>query len=920
MLRDVGAVDVGPGHVEAAFSWDGQTLAIGLASSKGNAVASGTIIRFHGGRIDSVDVGPVLGIAAAGTRVHATTADAIVTWDGGSPASEANSAAELTVGPNGELAYAKLDPHRPQDVTGVHLARAECRHSLNTALSGARSITSLAWSATGTLAIVSSGLLYVLDASPDIYNSLLGAIGGVLLVRARGEHIAARRVVWAGAGAEERLFVLQAGGRVRRLDADQMQSTYPVSLPGANPWSLRRFGSEYLCIESEQSLIVWNPSTLSEVARVQIPGQLLAVSAGGTRVAVRSGTRVEIHELEVPPATASAVDPNIELIARTNRISEFVAKRDATKNGAPLTDFSLFRADAGVYGLTWSGWMRSSRASEALAAAADLDEAIREQLARTQPATIDFSHLVGPYPRDSDVELLGCVAQAIRFGEVDRKWHRLTLPGDTETRLAYIRSGSIATWLESRRALDVGFTLLDDAFVTFAELPQTSKYLDASKSIVRRIAQQIRTKFLTLSDDELGQCRRSELALPRITAYLYAELGRTDPDSEDRRSFVAHEWDRHQRTSRVAGAAELASMPLEHAIRCYAAALKAREASAEAAEAAVDRGLLSEIRDKLAGAGEGHESVLKTIAEIERHFEGDAQVESEPRVDIGVLTIRIDELRAVLERFPDEEGPGLINKKREYNIRRADAGNGKSYRVAIIRQSETGNGEALDAARDLIEDLAPRLLIVVGIAGGVPHDDFSLGDVIISTRIIDYSVEARKEGKEPAYALTGGPIHRSLQASIVNLPAREAALAGWTDDLPAKPPVDTTDAGLASPTVYGESEDWQKDVRASLRRHFAEHPRTIPTFQDGAIATSDKLVKDTSTLVPWLATARQILAVEMESGGVYRAARDRVMMVAIRGLSDIVGYKRNDLWTKYACKSAAAFTAAFLRTTPIDVF
>ena len=42
-------------------------------------------------------------------------------------------------------------------------------------------------------------------------------------------------------------------------------------------------------------------------------------------------------------------------------------------------------------------------------------------------------------------------------------------------------------------------------------------------------------------------------------------------------------------------------------------------------------------------------------------------------------------------------------------------------------------------------------------------------------------------------------------------------------------------------------------------------------------------------------------------------------MLAIRGICDIVGLKRADTWTKFACASAAAFTRAFLRTRPIRV-
>lgn len=77
-------------------------------------------------------------------------------------------------------------------------------------------------------------------------------------------------------------------------------------------------------------------------------------------------------------------------------------------------------------------------------------------------------------------------------------------------------------------------------------------------------------------------------------------------------------------------------------------------------------------------------------------------------------------------------------------------------------------------------------------------------------------------------------------------------------------------------------------------------------------------MKDPELLIPWLATARNLLAIEMESGGVYRAVRERCPMLTIRGISDIVGLKRADAWTKYACASAAAFTRAFLRTRPIE--
>src|SRR5258706_5880443 len=124
-----------------------------------------------------------------------------------------------------------------------------------------------------------------------------------------------------------------------------------------------------------------------------------------------------------------------------------------------------------------------------------------------------------------------------------------------------------------------------------------------------------------------------------------------------------------------------------------------------------------------------------------------------PTVDIGILTIRDDEFRAVLEAFPSSAG--VHQGVREYTLRYAKTADGSRYTIAILRQIEQGNGEAQDAARDLLEDLDPSLLMVIGIAGGLPSDDITLGDVVISTRVNDYSVEARKTRSKPTYSLSG---------------------------------------------------------------------------------------------------------------------------------------------------------------------
>ncbi len=59
----------------------------------------------------------------------------------------------------------------------------------------------------------------------------------------------------------------------------------------------------------------------------------------------------------------------------------------------------------------------------------------------------------------------------------------------------------------------------------------------------------------------------------------------------------------------------------------------------------------------------------------------------------------------------------------------------------------------------------------------------------------------------------------------------------------------------------------------------------------------------------------------MEAAGIYEAAQQmnhQYPVMAIRGISDIVGLKRNKRWTEYACQTAAAFAYAFIMTAPLD--
>ena len=279
------------------------------------------------------------------------------------------------------------------------------------------------------------------------------------------------------------------------------------------------------------------------------------------------------------------------------------------------------------------------------------------------------------------------------------------------------------------------------------------------------------------------------------------------------------------------------------------------------------------------------------------------------QVDVGIITILDGEFEAIHRRLPPQ--PEIVSGRREYNLCRLPTRNDDHCVIALTRCLEQGNGEAQNVARDLLEDLDPQWLLVVGIAGSIPASELTLGDVVVSTRIHDFTVETVTADHDREYAVAGGPIHPAAGKIIANLGARRGDLGAWSDR--ATLGADRPRVEIRDDAIHGD-EAWRARVRDSLHGHFRDDQTRDPIFVTAPIASSDRLVKDADVIGSWLRTARQIRAIEMEAAGVYRAASAReIPAVAIRGISDVVGFKRDDAWARYACHSAAAFTLAFLR-------
>ena len=81
-------------------------------------------------------------------------------------------------------------------------------------------------------------------------------------------------------------------------------------------------------------------------------------------------------------------------------------------------------------------------------------------------------------------------------------------------------------------------------------------------------------------------------------------------------------------------------------------------------------------------------------------------------VDIAIITMKQEEFKAVLRRFPDKVVPSKPELRKKYQFRKCPLPAGDFYSLAIARCSRQGLTEAQQVTNDLIQDLHPRAGVV----------------------------------------------------------------------------------------------------------------------------------------------------------------------------------------------------------------
>jgi nucleoside phosphorylase len=334
----------------------------------------------------------------------------------------------------------------------------------------------------------------------------------------------------------------------------------------------------------------------------------------------------------------------------------------------------------------------------------------------------------------------------------------------------------------------------------------------------------------------------------------------------------------------------------------------------ESAAVAKLKNLESEMRRLVNEVGGDLKSVARAVPQ---HLAKLVRSERSPK--IVVITMRSDEFEGVRRHLVDAaEWQG---KNKTYLTGVVQHGRGP-LRIGLLKTPEQGNPTAQDLTRSVIEDTDPDLIVLCGIAGGLTSKDLTLADVVVSTRLHDFSTGAALEGGKREFINQGGPLTAEVQRLVARLDGLNGMglLKGWND--PAA-------VGVEQPDVTARKRiHANKAIRDAFHHHFRlsegskDHyirREPVPRFNCGAIASNGDLLRDPELAEQLRQAGRDVLAFDMEFAGAYHACRrtDRTYnLVAIRGISDVIGQPRHYAWTGYAAFVAGSFCNYFIKTLP----
>jgi nucleoside phosphorylase len=308
---------------------------------------------------------------------------------------------------------------------------------------------------------------------------------------------------------------------------------------------------------------------------------------------------------------------------------------------------------------------------------------------------------------------------------------------------------------------------------------------------------------------------------------------------------------------------------------------------------------------------------------------------------IAFVTAVPTEYDALYELFDEKyDRNGTIYGKGPGDFNIYTTGKMGKYNVVLLCLADIGKMHAAQAVSSLrMSYLGIKYVFVVGICGGAPFDGdhpIYLGDVIISTRLIEYDYGRQYPGMfklKDTYLKTQNlevrNLHRFLSTEISKLDfqARVSHHLAQLSPQRSKPPISAPDILYNSDYVHrhrGSSlacdcsacdicEEATHQGCDKLgceegqirRRRIETHG---PNIHFGAMASADRVLKSGIDR-EWLTKTHGVLGFEMEGAGLWDGI---ISCTIIKGICDYADSHKQKTWQDFAAGTGAAATKAIL--------
>lgn len=216
---------------------------------------------------------------------------------------------------------------------------------------------------------------------------------------------------------------------------------------------------------------------------------------------------------------------------------------------------------------------------------------------------------------------------------------------------------------------------------------------------------------------------------------------------------------------------------------------------------------------------------------------------------------------------------------------------GRDQHVAAAIFPRMGMAPAALTTKRLIDFLAPSLVVLVGIAGGISREDINLGDIVIPDAIFDYeAVKVTSEGEQNNGMIA--PVSPTEYQSI-----KERDWSEWTNKM-------------------GKTRPKHGRIRRALHRVRQTPLTPLRIHFDRPMASGHKVIADSERSMALRGIHRKTASVDMESWGVSEAcafSRKPTPFIVIKAISDYADNQKNDEWHAFCCRASAALAAELIK-------